>query len=179
MQKDFRRNQHNRRCAMTRHTTPYSSRKHSPQSKRRSRHRRIRLPENILLKWKVLALLRGQHPKQAFEQAVKDMELLYACLADGEVTTLIHQDEVITPLTPVFLIARTLSPLVDGAYTKTVRIPVSSETYFRAQNISRYTKLPMSIVFSLAINIDLLLSSPSVKEIKISRHSSFFPPDFL
>lgn len=179
MQKDFRHNQHKRRCAMTHHTTLYSSQKHSPQSKRRSQRRRIRLPENILLKWRVLALLRGQHPRQAFEQAVKDTELLYACLADGEVTTLIHRDEVITPLTPVFLITRTLSPLALGARTKTARIPVSSETYFRAQNVSRYTKLPMSIVFSLAINIDLLLSNPSVKEIKVSMHPSFFPPDFL
>lgn len=164
---------------MTYCTKPRTGSKNMAPHKKRSRHRHIRLPENIICKWNLIAFTRGQETREAFEQAVKDMELLYACVADGEVTTLIHKNEVVTPLTPVFLVSKTLLPILDGVCTVNTRIQVSPDAYSRAQNVSRYTKLPMNIVFSLAIHIDILLSDPSVKEVKISRHPSFLPPDFF
>ncbi|MBI2120655.1 MAG: hypothetical protein HYT94_03475 [Parcubacteria group bacterium] len=147
--------------------------------KKTNRHKRICLPEKVLFQWNLIALVREQELRQALEQAVRDMELLYANIADGEVTTLIHKDGIITPLTPVFLLWRTLSPTISNARTKNIRIQISPDTYFRAQNVAQYLGLPMNMVFSLAVNIDIILSDTSVREIKISRHPSFFPPDLL
>ena len=135
--------------------------------RKRTRHPKIWLGGDVLVKWRETAHLHDKTELQAFEEAAKAIELFYANVSFGDITTLIHKDEIITLLNPVSLFCHTLDGKECG---KGIRLNVSPEAHGRIKNVMRYTGLPMNIVLSIAVNYAALSSHPDVVEIKIRKH---------